>query len=279
MIEGGSIQSSLFFGPPGTGKTTLARALCNDLDVDYMMVNASNERGLDVIRDKITSFASTVSMSGNGKCFILDEADHLLPNTQAALRGAADEFSNCAFIMTANYPNKIIEALHSRFVAVDFSIDKKEEERMQAEFFSRLTDILDNEGVKYDELVLIKLIQRFFPDNRKILGLLQQYGRSGTIDEGILMALEEVSIDKLIESIRGKKFKQIVQWAEDNKDNDTSLMYDKVYKSLRKFVDGDSIPDAIMILEDYQRFDANVPSKELHLAAMCTELMTTLRFK
>jgi replication factor C small subunit len=280
MVKEGKIQNCLFYGPPGTGKTTLARALCNELDIDYMIINASNERGLDVIREKITSFASTVSMSGNGKCFILDEADHLLPNTQAALRGAAEEFSkSCSFIMTANYPNRIIPALHSRFVGVDFGVDKAEMDQMQAQFFMRVIEILENEDIEYDEAVLAAVIQKHFPDNRKILGLLQQYGRHGKIDEGILMMMEEVSIDNLLTSIKSKKFKQIVQWAEDNKDNDTSTVYDKIYKALKQWIEPSSVPDAIMILEEYQRHDSIVPSKELHLAAMCTELMTTVDFK
>lgn len=280
IIREGKIPNLLLFGPPGTGKTTTAKALCNELDVDYIIVNASNERGLDVIRDKITTFASSVSMSGNGKCFILDEADHLLPATQAALRNASEEFSkSCSFIMTANYPNRIIPALHSRFVGIDFGADKKEMEQMQAKFFMRVLDILANEQIDYDEKALIAVIQKYFPDNRKILGILQQYGRHGKIDEGVLMNLEEVSIDKLIEAVKNKKFKQIVQWAEDNKDNDTSSMYEKVYKGLKDWVEPSSIPDAILILQEYQKSDAIVPSKELHLSAMCTELMTTIEFK
>lgn len=280
ILEEGKVPNLLLFGPPGTGKTTAARALCNELDLDYIIINASNERGLDVIRDKITSFASSVSMSGNGKCIILDEADYLLPATQAAMRNASEEFSkSCSFIMTANYPNRIIPALHSRFVSIDFGADKKEMEVMQANFFMRIINILNNEGIEFEESALISLIQKYFPDNRKILGLLQQYGRHGKIDAGVLMNLEEVSIDKLIESIKTKKFKQIVQWCEDNKDNDTSSMYEKIYKTLKEWVDPSSIPDAIMILQDYQKYDSIVPSKELHLSSMCTEIMTTISFK
>ena len=279
MIAEGKIQNCLFYGPPGTGKTTLARVLCNEIGLDYMIINASNERGLDVIRERITNFASTVSMSGQGKCFIIDESDYLLPATQAALRNSSEEFSkSCSFIMTANYPNRIIPALHSRFVGVDFGADKKELEQMQAKMFMRVIDILDFEQVEYDEKVIIALVQKLFPDNRKILGVLQQFARHGKIDEGVLMSLDDVSIDTLIEAIRNKKAKQVLQWAEDNKDNDTSSMYENLYKSLKMFVDKSSIPDAIMILEDYQRYDAIVPSKELHLASMCTEIMTTIEF-
>lgn len=222
ILEEGKIPNLLLYGPPGTGKTTVARALCEELGLDYMIINASNERGLDVIREHIVSFASTVSMTGNGKCFILDEADHLLANTQAALRNASEEFSkSCSFIMTANYPNRIIPALHSRFVGIDFGADKKEYENMQAQMFMRVLEILKYENIEYDERVIITLIQKFFPDNRKILGVLQQYGRHGRIDEGVLMNLESVSIDNLIQAVKNKKFKDIVQWAEDNKDNDT----------------------------------------------------------
>lgn len=281
IVEGGHIPNLLLYGPPGTGKTTAAKAMCKELDLDWMIINASNERGLDVIREKIMSFASTVSLGGNGKCFILDEADHLMPATQAALRNASEELAkNCSFIMTANYPNKIIDALHSRFVGIDFGADKKELENMQAEFFFRVTEILDNEQVTYDESVLVQVVQKYFPDNRKILNKLQQYARGGnSIDTGILMSMEEVSIEGLVKSISQKKFKDIKQWAADNSDNDTSVMYEKIYRELKNFVEPSSIPDAIMILEDHQRWDSTVPSKELHLVSCAVELMTQLSFK
>jgi len=281
ILEAGHIPNMLFFGGPGSGKTTSAKALCKELDLDWMVINASNERGLDIIRDKITSFASTVSLSGNGKCFILDEGDHLLPATQAALRNASEELSsNCSFIITANYPNRIIDALHSRFVGVDFNAEKSELDQMQAEFFFRVTEILDLEGITYDEAVLAQVVQKFFPDNRKILNKLQQYARGGnTIDTGILMSMEELTIESLVKAIKAKKFKDIAQWAANNSDNDTSVLYEKLYKELKTFVDPSSIPDAIMILEEYQRWDSTVPSKELHLVSCAVELMTSLSFK
>lgn len=282
IVEQGHIPNLLLHGPAGTGKTTLAKALCNQVGADYMMINASNERGLDVIREKITAFASTTSLGGEStKCVILDEGDRLLPATQDAFKAEIERFSQtCSFIMTANHPNRLIEPLHSRLVKVDFSQSEKEKERMQAEFFFRIEEILKNEGVKFDERVLISVVQKFFPDNRMILSNLQQYARGDNeINEGILMQIEDASVDTLIQSIKEKKFKSILKWCADNSNNDTSLVYEDIYKELFNFVDKPSIPDAIMILEDYQRHDANVPSKELHLAALGVELMTQVSFK
>lgn len=280
IVDKGHIQNMLLFGHPGSGKTTVAKALCLELGLDWMIINASNERGLDVIRDHITSFCSTVSLSGNGKCFILDEADHLLPATQAALRNATEEFSKyCSFIMTANYPNRIIEPLHSRFVGIDFNAEKSELLNMQAEFYGRVTKILKNEKVEWDDKVLIRVIQKFFPDNRRILNLLQNYGRHGMIDEGILMEIEEISIDVFIEAIKNKKFKEVTQFAVDQSNNDTSMIYQKLYRGLNGIIKPNCIPDVIQTLEDYQRYDAIVPSKELHIAALGTELIMMSEFK
>ena len=282
IVKEQHIPNLLLHGPAGTGKTTTARALCNAIGADYIIINASNERGLDVIRERITSFASTTSLGGEStKCVILDEGDRLLPATQDAFKAEIERFSQtCSFIMTANHPNRLIEPLHSRLAKIDFSASVKEKDRMQAEFFYRVCKILENENVTYDERVLALVVQKFFPDNRKILSHLQQYARGDNqINEGILMQVENASVDTLIKAIRDKKFKNILKWCADNSNNDTSIVYENIYKELFDIVDKSSIPDAIMILEEYQRHDSSVPSKELHLASMGVELMTQVVFK
>jgi len=280
IIKDGYIPNMLFHGSQGTGKTTVARALCEELGVDYIIINASDERGLDMLRTKVTDFASTVSLSGNGKCIILDESDHLLPATQAAFRNSLEALSaNCSFIWTANYPSRIIPALHSRLANVDFKINEDELEQLQAQFFMRVCDILNNEHITYDETVLYHVIVRFFPDNRKIIQELQQYSKSGVIDEGILMAIKEIQLQDLIVSIKNRKFKEIRQWAADNSGNDLSSMYEKLYNELVPYITPDTIGFAIRVLDDYQRWDATVPSKELHVAALCVDLMLGVEFK
>lgn len=282
IVEDGIITNNMmFYGSSGTGKTTAARAICEQLGYEYIIVNASDERGLDVIRERIKNFASTVSMMDGGrKCFILDEADSLLPDTQKALRRASEEYSkNCSFIMTANFPNRIIEAIHSRFVTIEFGVGKEDEEQMQAEIFMRLSEVLNQENVDYDENVLVKVVQKMFPDTRKMLNRLQYHSRRGKIDTGMLMDVQDVSFDTLIKAMQEGSFKDVKQWCAENANNDTSSLYERLYKSMKDFVADKSKPDAIMIFEDYQRHDATVPSKELHLAALCTELMTSLEIK
>lgn len=281
ILKTGIVTPMLMYGSPGTGKTTSAIAICKELGLDWTIVNASNERGMDVIRDKIMSFASTVSLTGNGKCFILDEGDHLLPATQAALRGVTEELSgNCSFIITANYPNRMIDAIHSRFNGVNFNLSPRDAEVMQAKTFMRVIDILTKEGVEFDESVVVSVVKNFFPDIRKILNRLQQYAmKRSCIDEGILTILDNMSVDVFVDIVKNRKFKDLTQWAVDNSLDDTSMLYENIYKAIRSELKNDSIPDVILVLEDYQRSDAMVPSKELHLTAMGTELMATAVFK
>lgn len=283
IVKNNVIPNMMFFGPPGCGKTTTAKALCKQMDIDWMIINISSERGIDTLRDKITSFASTVSLGYNDgrKCVILDEFDGATPILQSALRAAQEEFSsNCAFIMTCNYPNRIIDALHSRFTPIDFSMSEDEKTNLQARFFKRVNDILKNEDVEFELEPLVHVVQKYFPDNRRILNVLQQYASaSNKIDSGILLSLDEISIDSLVKSIKDKKFKEIAQWAENNKNVDTSNLYENLYRSLKTWVENSSIPDAILILHEYQKCDTIVPSKELHLVAMCVELMSSIEMK
>lgn len=280
IIKGGRIPNLLLCGTAGTGKTTVAKALCNELKVDWIIINASEDNGIDLIRNKIKDFASTVSFSDAGKCVILDEADALTPAAQSALRGGLESYSQtCSFIFTCNFPGKIIDPLHSRTVRVDYDIPKAEQPGIQAAFFQRVCAILANEKIKFDQIAVATLIQKFFPDNRRILGQLQQYGRGGEIDAGILNDLAEVSIDGLIKSMKSKKFSEVRQWAAENSNNDLGSMYTKLYKALKDNVDGPSIPEAILVLEDYQRYHTTVPDLELHVAAMCVTLMGSVTFK
>lgn len=280
IIKGGRIPNLLLCGTAGTGKTTVAKALCNELKVDWIIINASEDNGIDLIRNKIKDFASTVSFSDAGKCVILDEADALTPAAQSALRGGLESYSQtCSFIFTCNFPGKIIDPLHSRTVRVDYDIPKAEQPGIQAQFFQRVCAILANENIKFDQMAVATLIQKFFPDNRRILGQLQQYGRGGEIDAGILNDLAEVSIDGLIKSMKSKKFSEVRQWAAENSNNDLGSMYTKLYKALKDNVEGPSIPEAILVLEDYQRYHTTVPDLELHVAAMCVTLMGSVTFK
>lgn len=282
IIDSGKIPNLLFYGSAGVGKTTLARIIAAQSNADWIIINGSNERGIDTIREKVVSFASTTSLSGNThKVVIIDEADRLSPVAMDATKAEIERFSkSCAFIFTANHPNRIIDPLRSRLVGVDFNANKKDEEQMQALFFARICDILDNEKVKYDERVLVELIFRFYPDMRRVIGELQQYARSSNeINEGLLIQIQGANINSLVDALKNRKFKDVTQWSADNASNDTTMIYEELYKSLRKEVKNESIPEMILILEEYQRYDSIVPSKELHLSALGVSLMTSLEFK
>ncbi|MDX1532690.1 MAG: AAA family ATPase [Nitrosopumilaceae archaeon] len=283
IIKTGDIPNMLFYGSAGVGKTTVAKAICKMLNVDWMIINVSEESGIDTLRTKIRDFASTLSLTnedGGKKCVVLDEFDHASSSLQAGLRGFIETFSKtCSFIMTCNFPNRIIEPIHSRTVGFDFSINAEEMKMQQAHFFKRVCDILDNEGVEYDKKVLIRLVQNFAPDNRRILNHLQQYSKSGVIDEGALLGIEELTIEKLVVSMKDKKFKDVRQWCAENAKNDLTNTYTLLYNELKNYIEPKSIPEAIITIADYQKYDSVVPDKEIHICALATELMMGVEFK
>lgn len=280
IVKSLNIGNLLMSGSHGTGKTTAAKAMCRELGLDYIVINASDKRGLDVIRDDIKDFASKVSLTGKGKCVILDEADYLANTTQAALRNAMEGYSKvCSFVLTCNYPNKIMPELHSRCKHIRFEINEADRPKLMKQMLGRTEDILKNEGVEYDRKSLAYVIDHYFPDNRKILNELDAYAKSGKIDEGILNELGNVSIAKLVEYMKKKDFKQVRQWAAENAFNNLETMYTSLYQNLDKYLERQSMPEAILIIEDYMRYDAVVADREVHVAALCTAMMLQLQFK
>jgi len=281
IIEQGEIQNMLFTGTAGTGKTTVAKALCNELDLDYLIINGSEESGIDTLRNKIKQFASSVSLTGGYKVVILDEADYLNPqSTQPALRGFIEEFSaNCRFILTCNFKNRIIEPLHSRCSVIEFLWPKNDRDRIASVFMSKLMLILDKESIKYETPVLAELIMKYFPDFRRTINELQRYSTSGTIDSGILVNVSDVSIDTLMNSLKIKDFKRMRQWVADNIDVEPAAMFRKIYDNMNDHVEPASIPQLVLILADYQYKNSFVADHELNMVACCTEIMAGVKFK
>ena len=231
IVAGGELHNMLLTGTPGTGKTTIARALCQELDLDYLLVNGSEESGIDTLRTKIKHFASSVSLSGGYKVVILDEADYLNPqSTQPALRAFIEEFSaNCRFILTCNFKNRIIEPLHSRCSIIEFNLAKKDMPPLLAQFMNRCEDILTKENISFEKNVLAELIMKYMPDWRRVINELQRYSVSGNIDSGILVNLSDVSIDKLINHLKLKNFRGMRQWVADNMDSEPAALFRKIY--------------------------------------------------
>ena len=281
IVNGGELHNMLLTGTAGLGKTTVAKALCNELDLDYLLINGSEESGIDTLRNKIKQFASSVSLQGGYKVVILDEADYLNPqSTQPALRGFIEEFSgNCRFILTCNFKNRIIEPLHSRCSVVEFNIPKKESERLCSVMMARLMLILDDEGIKYETKVLAELIMKFMPDWRRVINELQRYSTSGVIDSGILVSLSDISVNELMSSLKIKDFKKMRQWVADNIDSDPASLFRKLYDNMNEHVVPESIPQMVLILADYQYKNSFVSDHELNLVACCTELMAGVKFK
>ena len=281
FVTNGDIPNVTFSGPPGVGKTTVAKAMLDQLGLTYMMINGSEESGIDTLRVKLKNFASTVSLQGKRKYLILDESDYLnAQSTQPALRGLIEEFhKNCGFILTCNYKNRLIEPLQSRCSTIDFSVPKAEKQKLAEQFFKRVLDILSKEEVKYEPKAVAEVINKFFPDWRKVLNELQRYSASGRIDAGILVDLSDVNIKELMHFMKNKEFTNVRKWVVDNIDNDPTRLFRAVYDSLYTYLDGSSIPHAVVILGEYQYKAAFVADQEINTLACLTEIMSRVKFK
>ena len=280
FVDNEEIPNLLLTGTAGVGKTTVAKAMLEQIGCTYMMINGSEESGIDTLRTKIKNFASTVSMDGKRKYVILDEADYLNPqSTQPALRGFIEEFSrNCGFILTCNFRNRIIEPLHSRCSTIEFRIPKEQKPKLAMHFMNRVQEILEKENVSYNEKVVAELIGKFFPDWRKCLNELQRYSATGTIDAGILVNISETSIKELLSFIKNKEFTNARKWIVHNLDNDPSRIYRRIYDSLYDSVAPSSIPHCVLILADYSYKSAFVADQEINLLACLTEIMQQVEF-
>ena len=281
MIESGESQNLLLSGGAGCGKTTVAKALCNELETDWMMINCSEDGNIDTLRTRIRGFASTVSLIGSKKVVILDEFDYAnAQSMQPALRGFIEEFAdNCRFILTCNFKNRIIEPIHSRCTCIHFQFGKKDMVKMSSQFMNRVTYILNDEGVPYEEKVIAKLIVRYAPDFRRIINELQRYSVAGTIDVGILADIENIKINDLMASMKSKDFQSVRKWVVDNLDNDQVQIFKKIYDNLSDSLEPQSIPAAILIIAEYQYKAAFVADQEINMTAACAEIMMECTFK
>ena len=283
FVNKGEIPNMLLSGPPGIGKTTVAKALCHQLGADFYVINGSDEgRFLDTVRNNAKNFASTVSLTSDSKhkVIIIDEADNTTSDVQLLLRASIEEFSsNCRFIFTCNYKNKIIEPLHSRCSVVDFSVSKKDKPTIAAQFFQRLNTILEEEKIDADKKVVAELINKHFPDWRRVLNECQRYSASGKIDTGILATFSDISINDLTKNLKEKNFPAVRKWCVDNLDNDPAILLRRIYDSLYGSLKNASIPAAVLIIARYQYQIAFVADQEINLLAALTEIMLECEFK
>ena len=283
FLNTGEIPNLLLSGPPGIGKTTVAKALCSELGADYYVINGSDEgRFLDTVRNQAKNFASTVSLTAEGKhkVIIIDEADNTTSDVQLLLRASIEEFSsNCRFIFTCNYKNKIIQPLHSRCTVIDFSVNKRDKPSIAAQFFSRINEILTQENIRSDKKVVAELINKHFPDWRRVLNECQRYSVGGEIDSGILASFSDISINDLTKNLKEKNFPEVRKWVSTNLDNDTTLLFRRIYDSFYETLVASSIPAAILILAKYQYQVAFVADQEINMLACLTEIMVECTFK
>jgi len=274
------IPNLLLAGGAGVGKTTVAKAMCNEIGADYIVINGSDESGIDVFRGKIKNFASSMSFGGGRKVIIIDEADYLNPNsTQPALRNAIEEFaSNCSFIFTCNFKNRIIDPLHSRCAVIEFGLKNGEKQKMAGAFFKRIQTVLETEKVEYDDKVIAELVKKHFPDFRRVINELQRYSQLGKIDVGILSQIGDVSITQIVKHMKDKDFTSVRKWAATT-DIDSTTFFRKLYDNLYDILIPSSIPQIVIILADYQYKQAFVADQEINLVACLTQIMADGEFK
>jgi DNA polymerase III delta prime subunit len=281
FVSNGNIPNLILTGGAGVGKTTIARAMLEELGCSYIVINGSMNGNIDTLRNEIKNFASTMSFKGGRKYVILDEADYLNPtSTQPALRNFMEEFSaNCGFILTCNFLNRIIQPLHSRCSVIQFKISNTDKPKLAAQFFKRVSGILQKEGIEFEPPVVAEVIKKHFPDWRRVLNELQRYSATGKIDTGILSNVIEVSIKNLLDTLRSKDFSTMRKWVNENNDNDSSVIFRNLFDNILEYIEPASVPVFIMLLSEYQYKAAFVANPEINMAAFLTEVMASCEIK